>query len=198
MAFIEDPTSEVEGAAPPPEEAQNRTFIILAAALGGLFVIGLLCLGAYVFFISPRQQGIRLTQVAQISLTNEAINAQATAMAEPTNTPILPTEVPSETPLPAPTDTPPPAATDTPLPPAPTSTRLSAAAATNTPGGAVGSATPTPLVGGLRPTATRTAVPTQLPGTGFADEAGVPGLILLSLALVAVVIIARRLRLNLR
>jgi hypothetical protein len=63
-----------------------------------------------------------------------------------------------------------------------------------------GSATPTPLVGGLRtstPT-TRAATPTQLPGTGFADDAGVPQLIIIGLVLIAVVIFARQLRLRLR
>jgi len=47
-----------------------------------------------------------------------------------------------------------------------------------------------------RPTATRTA--TALPQTGFADEAGIPGLVLAGLALVAVVFVARRLRMALR
>lgn len=65
--------------------------------------------------------------------------------------------------------------------------------------------TATPLVGGLgsvTPATDETGTPrpgaTQLPTTGFADEAGVPGLIILGLALIAVVIVARRLRLSLR
>ena len=71
----------------------------------------------------------------------------------------------------------------------------------------LGGRTATPLVGGLGtvtpPNASlETGTPrpgsTQLPATGFADEAGVPGLILLGFALIAVVIVARRLRLSLR
>jgi hypothetical protein len=39
---------------------------------------------------------------------------------------------------------------------------------------------------------------TALPDTGFMDDVGVPGLIIAGLALVTVVIIARRLRLAMR
>jgi hypothetical protein len=41
---------------------------------------------------------------------------------------------------------------------------------------------------------TPTATPTALPATGFADEAGLPGLLLMGGALVAVLLVARRLR----
>jgi hypothetical protein len=48
--------------------------------------------------------------------------------------------------------------------------------------------TPGTLVAG--PSAT--PGPTELPDTGFADDVGVPGLIILGMALVAVVIVVRR------
>lgn len=76
----------------------------------------------------------------------------------------------------------------------------------------LGGRTATPLVGGLGTVTpetgtSQTGTPqgvtpqpgaTQLPATGFADEAGVTGLIILGFALIAVVIVARRLRLSLR
>jgi hypothetical protein len=49
-------------------------------------------------------------------------------------------------------------------------------------------------VGGL---ATSTPTPI-LPGTGFADDAGVWGLVFLGLGLIAVVVIVRRVRMSLR
>jgi len=73
----------------------------------------------------------------------------------------------------------------------------------------LGGRTATPLVGGLGTVTPQTGIgtpqgvtpqpgATQLPATGFADEAGVTGLIILGFALIAVVIVARRLRLSLR
>ena len=44
--------------------------------------------------------------------------------------------------------------------------------------------------GGGTPTAT------ALPATGFADEVGLPGLVILALLLVVVVIVSRRLRMS--
>lgn len=110
---------------------------------------------------------------------------------EPTNTLVI-DGVPSETPTgPTPTAS-----------LSPTPTRLGGRTATPLVGG-LGSVTPTTGTGTpqLGISQTLTAQPgaaTQLPATGFADEAGVPGLILLGFALIAVVIIARRLRLSLR
>jgi hypothetical protein len=184
----------------PPEEAQNRTFIILAIALGGVFLIGLLCIGVYIIFIGPRQQQARLAAAAAVMTQNAQIALDATASAMPTSTPPdTPTEPPTATASPTeviivPTTPPPPTSTPTPIQvvqvtdtPSPTGP---------TPTGPTPTRTPTPLVGVLTPT--RTPTPTRLPDTGFADEVGIPGLILLGFALVAVVIVARRLRLSLR
>ncbi|MBI4771686.1 MAG: hypothetical protein HY784_15055 [Chloroflexi bacterium] len=217
---MQEPAPETEGA-PPPEEAQNRTFIILAIALGGVFLIGLVCIGVYILFIGPGQRHAKETQAASVMTQNAQIAMEAlTASAQPTatNTPdasatalsIAQTETAAVTPtavVVAPTNTPPPTATR-----APTNTPIQVAAVTDTPSptgatptsgpsptGTRATASPTPLVGGLKTaTPTRTATPTQLPGTGFADQAGVPGLIVLGVALIAIVIITRRLRLSLR
>lgn len=163
---------------PPPEEASNRTFVIAIAALAGLFIVGLLCIGAYAFLIGPqvtsRRQAAAATAVAQntarameITQTAQAArfnpNATATVPATATLT-ASPVVRPSDTPTSTPTSTPTPG-------PSPTST----------------------------PTRTPTAVgaqPTALPETGFADEAGVPSMLMGSLVLIAVLVVVRRLRLS--
>src|SRR3989304_5526851 len=45
---------EVDGS--PPEESENRTFVVAAAGLGGLIVLSLICLGLYVLVLAPRQR----------------------------------------------------------------------------------------------------------------------------------------------
>jgi hypothetical protein len=224
---MEEPA--VDNETPPPEESQNRTFIILAIALGGLFVVGLFCLGGYAFFIRPGQQRAAQTQNAVAIETNKAVIAANTQAALPTNTPtpdanataqadaLTQAAAASPTPLIAATDT------DTPVLPTATDTVVAIAQVTDTPsptlGAAVGGASPTPLGGGGKtgtPTALggaggaktntptplvgglKTATPTGLPGTGFADQAGAPSLIILGGVLILIVIVARRLRLSLR
>ena len=59
---------------PPPEEASNRTFIILAVLLGGIFVLGLFCIGLYAVFIGPRQVANR-----NLAATVNAANTQTIA-----------------------------------------------------------------------------------------------------------------------
>ena len=211
-----------DGEAPLPEEgtaAPNRTFILLAIPL----VIVFLCiaggLGYYALVMAPQARHAKETQAAAIVAQNNTQIAIQTAGAVKPATPTLPPTLPppSATPVP-PTKTPAPTktaqagslASPTPLlavtaSNTPEVTATSAVTATTaktqasgggasptaTKGGA--SKTATPLVGGLK-----TATPTQLPGTGFADEAGVPLLIVVTLSLVAVVVLVRRLRLSLR
>lgn len=208
---------ETEG--PLPEEASNRTFIILALALGGVLLLGLLCIGGYLVVIAPRQATARQTEVAVVSTNNAQVAAGETAAAiqalsSPTPTPAPPTATPTLVVPPTATHTQPPTATrmptNTPTPvtviqvtASPTPTGPTATGPTPTSATLAG-ATPTriitrtPTQGGV--TAARTATPTAtgLPTTGFADEAGVPGLILLGVILIGVVILARRLRLSLR
>ncbi len=167
--------------APLPEESANRTFVIAAAAIGGLLVLSMICLGVYALVIAPRQQEARIAQATEIiqqntetarSLTQTAAAEEATDTPEPTETPTATTE-PTATPtqvVVVPTDTP-----FTTLQTLAPQTATAAAEATNR---------------ALTPTAT----PTALPATGFADEAGLPGLLAMGAALVAIVIVARRLR----
>lgn len=98
-----------------------------------------------------------------------------------------------------------------------TTTRAAGSGTPGTPGGGAGgsaSATPTKLPSRtpspLPVTATATAIgtgsggavltatPIGLPNTGFADDVGVQNLLIVGLALIAIVIIARRLRYSLR
>jgi cytoskeletal protein RodZ len=180
-------------------ESSNRMFVILAASLGGLFVVGLICIVA-VFFIQRGQAGgSQAVANATIAAGNAATIAAATAAAQPTEVPLpSDTPAPTDTPAPPPTNTPvvvtpaPPTATEAPLP----------TAAPVTPGKA--SATPTTA----KPTSTSSAASggtaaasggVAATGTpeGNISQTGVGGfgLVAVAAALVAVLFIARRVRL---
>ncbi len=156
------------------------------------------------------------TQVAQAATaTEEAVPDTATP--QPTNTLVI---APTSTDTPEPTETSPPTETlsaedqtataelvvvggdvtatptDGPSPTGATPTRV--ASRTPSPVGQVVEVTTTGTPGTLVPGPSLTPGPTELPDTGFADDVGVPGLIILGLALIAVMIVVRRLRLAMR
>jgi hypothetical protein len=166
-----------------PEEKSNRTFVIAAGAVGGLLVLSMICLALYALVVAPRQQESRNAQATQIILDNTKMAASLTetvAALHPTNT-----KAPTKTPVPSATATP--TAVVVVASPTPTS------AATIDPGIATAIAQATLAAaqgGGGTPT------PTALPATGFADEVGLPGLVLLGALLVVVVIVSRQLRLR--
>ncbi len=165
----------------------NRTFLIVAGVLGGILLIALLAIAAYAVLYLPGRDTGQQTQVAEINATNTAVaeEAQLTAIAKqvtmtPTFTATLP---PTETPTltPSSTSTPVLAPTNTPDPvDDPSATETVAALLTQQ---ADGGATPAPTA-------------TALPDTGFADEFGVPGLLLISGALLVIIILSRRLRIT--
>jgi len=66
------------------EESSNRPFIVASVALGGLFVAGLVSLGLYAFKIKPAQAGASATQIAEINVSNTqvAVYAEATSVAQ--------------------------------------------------------------------------------------------------------------------
>ena len=166
----------------------NRTFLIVAGILGGILLIALLAIAAYAILILPGRDTGQQTQVAAINATNTAVaeEAQLTAIAKqitmtPTNTATLP-----------PTNTPTPTLT-------PTKTSTPVLAPTNTPDDSIDPATSTvaalltqQAAGGAGGTPVPTA--TALPATGFADDFGVPGLLLVAGVLMVVIILSRRLR----
>ncbi len=203
---------------PQPEggEGNNRTFLIAAIILGGIVLLSLICMAVYALLILPGQKAnIQKTseanQAAVVMATNVSMETQAAALFTAT----LP---PSETPQPVPTET---AvvvfATNTALLPPTTEpatatfeamqtqvavNMLTAAATSGTSGvagaaGAAGSGTQGAVgaAGTAGAQGTPGAVSTQeLAKTGFADEVGLPGLFIITIILVAVILLARRLR----
>jgi hypothetical protein len=110
-----NPDSEIEPeeeelAEEAPEQSQNRVFILVALGLGGLFVIGLICIGLYAFIVAPGQKTAQLTQVAGVNATNTQQFLNAAGTANPaTDTPVpIDTSLPTDTveALVAPSDTP--------------------------------------------------------------------------------------------
>jgi hypothetical protein len=159
----------------PPEESGNRTFLLVAGALGGLVLLGLLCIAGYLFFRNSSNQQTQLTAVVQLT------QQQATVQAGVTQTAVAQ----ALTQTAAVTNTVPP--TSTPV----------IAEATLTPTATANPATAT--VGAAFTqiaNSTQTIIPTStaLPNTGFADDVGAPGLILLAIVLVVVIFLVRRLR----
>jgi len=221
--MAEDPEIDNSELSETPEgEGSNRTFIIIAAILGGLFLVGLCAVIVFAGFILPSQRNTRATAQAAILATNTQMVLAATGSAMPTNTPLPtptfpPTNTPAASPTPLVADTATPAPSPTPLPPTETlppaetaagttatATKLPSGTAPTAAGAAgtgtpptptkVASRTPSPVPG----TGVATATPIALPSTGFADRANLPGLILSAIALIVVVVFARQLRMRLR
>ena len=163
----------------------NRTFLIVAGILGGILLLALLAIAAYAVLYLPSRDTGQQTQVAAINATNTAVaeEAQLTAIAKqvtmtPTFTATLP---PSNTPTMTPSSTATPVLAPTNTPdgtPDPEATETVAALLTQQAGGG---GTPIPTA-------------TALPDTGFADDFGVPGLVLVAGVLMVIIILSRRLR----
>jgi hypothetical protein len=166
----------------------NRTFLIVAGILGGILLIALLAIAAYAIVILPGRDTTRQTQDAAIFATNTAVaeEAQLTAVAKQVT--MTPTFTATFTPTNTPTST-------------PTRTSTPVLAPTNTPDEEEGTPDPatetvsallTQQAGGGGGTPVPTA--TALPATGFAEDFGVPGLLLIAGVLMVVIILSRRLR----
>jgi hypothetical protein len=174
MAMYEPDQTNLD--AQPPEESSNRTFLIAAGILGGIVLLSIACLAGYALLILPGQRtaqqqaaNAQATQNAQVqqALTATALAASlptATATTAPTNTPVIAQASMTST-------------SSSPNTPDP---------ATATVGAALTQAA----------NAQKTIVPTStaLPGTGIADEYGVPGLVIVGMAFIVVIFLARRLR----
>lgn len=159
--------------ATPPEENSNRTFLIAAGILGAIVLLSLACIAGYVLILRPqqltRQQQAVSAQETQSAQIGQALTATFQAQIVPTAT--LP---PTSTPVVA-------QASVTPVPLTPTSDPATATVAAALTQAAV---------------VQLTVVPTSsaLPGTGIMDEFGFPGLVVMGLALVIVILMARRMR----
>jgi hypothetical protein len=187
MSFDET-NSDDFGEAPLPEESNNnRTFMIAVGILGGIILISVACLGAVYVFSRNQAASTSQQQVDAVSAaTQTSVAAMATVNAALTATfeaAVLPTT----------TITPPPTITPPVAPVSPTNTPDPAMglsgthlAATATVGAAYTQAAAAQL----------TVIPTTtaLANGGFADDYGLPGLVVMALAFVIVILFARRLR----
>jgi cytoskeletal protein RodZ len=160
--------------AAPPEESSNRTFVIAAGILGGIVLLSIACLAGYALLIAPQQRQAAQAAADAKATQDAQINSALTSTFEAS---ILPT---------------------TTLTPSPTSV-IAQATATST---QVSTPTPDPSTATVAAALTQAAVAqltvvatsTALPGTGIADEYGLPGLVVMAMAFMVVILLARRLR----
>jgi cytoskeletal protein RodZ len=159
--------------APPPEESSNRTFLVAAGILGGIVLLSIACLAGYVLLYRPSQ----VAQQSQAATAQAVQNAQVAAALTATSQAMS---------HPSPTVTPPPTETPVVVQPTPVPATSTQDPATATVAAALTEAALAQLT--VYPTAT------ELPGTGVADQYGAPGLVIMGMALIAVIFLARRLR----
>jgi len=172
----------------------SRTFLVVAGILGGILLIALLAIAGYAVVILPGRDPGQQTQAAAIIATNTAIAEEARLTAAGwgrtqtlTSTATLP---PTETPTPVPTNTATPVLAPTNTPEATVEGTLDSDPAAT----ATVAALLTQQAGEVEETPIPTA--TALPDTGFADDFGVPGLLLAAGVLMVVIILSRRLRVS--
>jgi ethanolamine transporter EutH len=169
----------------PEESNNNRTFLIAAGILGGIILIAFACIAGVYFYtqrsaVQTQEQDANLTATAASSsnFINDALTATQEALLIPTAT-LQPTSTLVVN-VPTTTSTPDPNATGGAV------INGTSVAATATVGAALTQAANAQLT--IIPTTT------ALPKTGFVDDVGVPGLVVMALAFLIVILVARRLR----
>ena len=175
--------------APPPSRPDNRGFILVVSILGGLFLLALLCMAGYVAVVLPKNRAQQSTQAAQINLANTStVSAltHAATLAVKSPTPVPPTVTLTSTPTlkPTPTFTPVLAIATSTLAPA----HESVDPRTATVSALLTQAAQAKLTGTSLPTST------ALQKTGFAEDLGIHSLLGLTVLLLAVIFVVRRLR----
>ena len=189
MSFDESNFDDSEEEVALPEESNNnRTFLIAVGILGGIILISLACLVGVYLFGSRGSTATQQTEATLAAATTDAANKQFidSALTSTFEASILPTT----TSTPEPTNT---AVVNVPTVTSTTDPAAAGALAVGTPAAA------TATVGAaltLAAAAQLTVVPTTtaLPNTGFIDDMGVTGLVVMSLAFMIVILLARRLR----
>ncbi len=178
MDEVEDDFEETEQK--PPEESSNRTFIIIAVALGALTLLALVCTAAYALFFLPQMRAQRDAAAATAYAQNTEIAMQVTQTAIVAA--YTPTSMPTEKPK-------------------PTNTPVLAAMATSTPQidetQVALDAQMTQIAAAIMtevPTSTAVSGDGTLPDGGFADDIGAPGLLIMGVVLIGVIFLVRRLR----
>jgi hypothetical protein len=185
----EGSNSNLETPETPPEESSNRTFLIVGGIFAALIFLTLVCGAIYVLWLGPRLTSQRNAAQATIEAANAQVAMQMTATAE----------VALFTPTPLPTST----STDTPIPtilPVNSPTPLIAVATAAVPATSAADqatlvAMQTQLSFQMTSTSLLLGTPASgaMPKTGFFDQV-VPGLVILTLALIVIIFLARRLR----
>ena len=178
---------------PPPEQKNNRTFWIVGGIMAGLVFLTLVCMAVYFLVLAPRITAQRTAAQATIEAGNVLAVQQLTQTAQ--------AALFSPTPLTSPL----PLATGTPVPTIPVASPTPVIAV-NTP---VSTATNDPATLAVLQTqlafqmtsTSQAALPTRttvagggLPTTGFFDGIGLPTMIILAVALIAIIFLARRMR----
>ncbi len=190
-----NPNLETPEAPPPPEETNNRTFLIVGGIFAGLIFLTLVCGAVYALWYLPSHTASQKATQAAIQAGNAQVVEQMTSTAQAALW--TPTSLATE---------------------APTATVPPTIAPLNSPTAVIAESTYTPLATPTTDPATLIAMQTQLaqqmtstamvnalpmlgtpaaaamPRTGFFDQIGLPGLIILTLALIVVIFLARRLR----
>ncbi len=189
LGFI-DEAATGEGPTAGGPSPDNRTFLYAVGALVGFMLIALLAMGAYAMVVLPRQRAARATQAAAINAQNTQIALAITQTAQAqvwTPTPTV-TNTPAPTATPSPMPSPTPVVAQPTTPPAPQAPTMNVASLAAT-------ATAVYLTQVAAANLTPTATPSQLPTTGFADQAHLPTLVSLALLLLVFIFFVRRLRL---
>lgn len=179
MAFTDmDETDEEFGEQPQDgdESGSNRTFIIIAAVLGGITLIALLCTAIYAFVYLPRTRAERENAAATAYAQETMLAFEATQAAMPptaTNTKqVVQAEKATPTPVLAEEE----------------------AVITATPTLDSVQATQDALDTVVAAAQTQNPTATKLPASGFADDVGAPGLLAMAVVLIIVIFLVRRLR----
>ncbi len=179
MSFDETNFDNGEEASLPEESSNNRTFLVAVGILGGIILLSIACLVAVYLFNSRGTNTAQQAEAANVTLTAQAANSFiVSALTATFEASILPTT------------------TSTPI----STAVVNVATASSTPDPASGaSVAATATVGAALTQAAAaqlTIVPTTtaLPNTGLIDDLGIPGLVVMALAFIIVILLARRLR----
>ncbi len=165
-------------------DSGNRTFLIVAGILAAIMLLTLVCAAVYGFIVLPRSRNAQKTEVAQINAQNTAMALGVQQTEEASKITLTPTAKPTNLP---PTFT-------------ATVTQVLAKPATSTPEVIATMDPRTPTVAWILTQAAiaqQTVVVTStpvMPETGFAEDVGLPGLVGLTVVLLVVIFLARRLR----
>ena len=177
--------------AQPPEESNNRTFLIVGGIFAALIFLTLVCGAIYVLYLGPRLTAQRNAAQATIVAGNAQVIQQMTSTA------VAALFTPTAKATTKPTNTASVKVANSPTPVLALSTSV-AATATPTTDPATLIAMQTQLAVQIASTSIAKGTPAALatnvmPKTGFFDQV-VPSLVILTLALIAVIFLARRLR----